>query len=330
MDISIFAPMVNERRQNNAVAAIELLEKSVEAGSIPLVRFNEAKDDLNRWVEEVIDHLLNVHRKDFTAHMMAAYEALSCNGITMIGSIRKKVAKAEVNEDIRVALYGWCDRLEPIGELVKKAKTITVKRQPKGDAEPVYQSPVATKAAIELIKTELTEKLTPLMDRWKDNHRQHLTDMANRILSGEPVPSSWFGLLTNIADVKFTRRDRQTYAAGTIVEKKLNNFVEREAQVMLNGFLSKQITKIGSIIDRKFAQGETFLSIACTAKASYVITATVSVVLSGCSFDVITDIRHNISVHGLPFLQFPSRFVNIIQGETLFAAKSEQWMNEEF
>ncbi|CUT14526.1 hypothetical protein BF49_5606 [Bradyrhizobium sp.] len=124
MNLENFARRLREHRVAQLADAVAKLESGIAAGTVKNVDFKDAKDTINRAVDEAYNHYQD-ETGDYDGRLiMGAYDVP--HGIKQAGMSR---GERETSEDRIAARRAVLTALLPLHELLQAAKQFVVKRQ---------------------------------------------------------------------------------------------------------------------------------------------------------------------------------------------------------
>ncbi|MET4240332.1 hypothetical protein [Bradyrhizobium sp. RT10b] len=121
MDFTAVKARLTERRSAMLDAAITKLESGIAAGAVRNADYNDAKDTINRAVDEAFDKY-QAETKDYSGRVMVM-------GAYNLPAAIKEAAKQEASGAAPLARRPFLEAMLPLHTLLQSAKPLVVKRQ---------------------------------------------------------------------------------------------------------------------------------------------------------------------------------------------------------
>lgn len=328
------------------LAAVERLERGLEAGAIPNPEFQDAKYILARGIEEawsnvVSDPYFHAGRyKDQPQLVQEVDWAVHPSGPHDIPPAAKRVKAALEkcpDSPALLAMKSLLDEFTPLSDMVIKLKPMIVKRKLKTDAEreaeAKYVPPMVSKGSQEKVHAALTKLTNDAHGRLVDTLIDHYESYVRAFIAksreeGEKArPGNYM--------VSRCVKDTGSYGHPNYVLEddwmdKVIAQSKKDADEFRERFVIKSLRKLTSIIDAKGNLTEV------KVVGSRIDLAGLSGILDisfddGASFRAVNSVVFSISIHGRVFARFPLTFHNVTLADgTRMPRPSEERMNTVF
>ncbi|KVV07337.1 hypothetical protein [Burkholderia ubonensis] len=338
--------------------AIDRLEKSLrhftvglEVGQIPNTHWTEAKQNINRILEDAYsEKARSIVRGQVETLPIAARELYwgSTPQLHTIGGWVKRVAKVKVDHPFVTAVREFLQEVKPLGDAAEQLKSKVVKRTPKpvDEQQQRYTPPPAStgasvkvRAALEGITQNSYEELRDsFYRRYKKYVDQYMASEGTSETPKRPYDFFFDGKTHNQEAYRITSqciepiRHRHVGPPQLLPnsDEVIREIAEREAKDIRDAFVYKNLAKLASIVDAK-------KNLSAAEVLSYGIHLTSlrgSLRLTfedGSNFDVQNSVVWSRSVHDKTFLRFPLTFHDVVMPDgTRMKQPSEEKMNTEF
>lgn len=331
-------------------AAAALIQRGVDEGEIANVSWTEAKFTINRafdraWEKHVQPLGWDVDRLSVEKELVYALSAPQCHTVE---GYRKRVATfiAKHGETtFAKAAREFLDEIAPLAAAVTSLKGKTVKRQPKGDAEPKYAPPPAaseavraiektfldlTQDAYEELRLKTEQRIIADIDRYFE--LKVVVDTQDKARNFRMTPeraqfNQLYHALASILHKVFNKaRDGLSPGSDAIIAEE----AKREADRIRNFFVYKNLSKIASIVDGK-GGFETITTASFDVSLSGLEGAFTIRFEDGAWFNFQNSVVYAVSNRGKHFVRFPLTFHDAYKADgTKIKNPSEKKMNEEF
>ncbi|MEX3555078.1 MAG: hypothetical protein VB131_00080 [Burkholderia gladioli] len=351
-----FPTLLSSLKTPRAVARLEEslrhLSVGLEVGQIPNTHWTEAKQNINRLLEDAYsEHVRSTVRGQINSLPEPVQELYwgTAPQLHTIGSWAKRMAKLKVEHPLATAIREFLQEVKPLGDAAEQLKAMVVKRTPKPveEQKPRYTPPRASMDAIAKVR-EALESITKnsyeeLRDGYLSRYKEYVeTYMKSEGCSDSPKhPYDFFvrGKERNSEAYHITSRCLETMPYGSnsgqprLVpnhEAIIGEIAERGAGEIRDTFVFKNLSKLASIVDSK----GNLSSVEVLGYSIQLTSLRGSLRLKfedGSSFDVQNSVVWSRSVKDKTFLRYPLTFHQVVMPDgTQMKQPSEEKMNTEF
>lgn len=334
---SLLAAMT-ERHLEKFNVLLPILNNALEIKEIYNVDFKEAKDLLNRAIEQAGSNLVKkeyLNKYQGVDSPEGASEAYYAQwSLHLLPSVVKKLSKFKDDEIVQKAL-ALAAELMPLSVIMKELKPYIIKgRKPNPNAKKteVYVPPPSARADIKQVSDTLIELtagireelftqsfgrielfVTDFQAKKRDNPRLTIRD----IRSPEAVM-----YIQRLLDFRTSERVPD-------YEELKNKMAQQSADDMIEGFIFKNTKKLSSIVGKKGNLKDILILQAGARNGT--IEGRLKITFDDSSeFQVDSKVVYSYSTHGTTFMRYPTTFHNIIMSDGSKLRPSEKNMNEIF
>lgn len=316
----------------------------LELGEIPNVRWNDAKQDINRALDESWRALIdaqNIWRdRDNVPEAVQELAWASNPQLHTIASWQKRMDKFTIDHPAATAIRAFLLEAKPLGEAAEKLKTFIVKRPTKAPEEqkPRYVPPRASDGAIESIRTALESITAQAYERLRSAFVESYTKELNDYLDEQRSASTPAkirdrktpSIVWSCATHEWVSGGRYEFTIRPDAAEIIIKEADRDATDIRDKFIYKNLAKLASIVDAK----QNFKSVDVISYDVNLAALRGSLRLKfedGSQFDVQNSVVWSRSIYNKPFLRFPLTFHDVKMPDgSKMKQPSEEKMNTEF
>jgi hypothetical protein len=332
-----------KRPLENFERALHQFNVGLEVGEIPNVRWNDAKQDINRALSDAFDAYVRPLTWGKLDEAPEAVQELVWEGAPQLHTMvswQKRMDNFKLEHPLATAISAFLLETKPLAEAAEKLKKAIVKRAPKplDEQKPRYSPPRASDGAIasvrsalqsitegsyQSLRTAFVNIYTKELNRYLDEQRSSTTPAKVRDRATPPIVYKCTSLHRR-ADgrYEFTELDD---SAGIIGE-----VANRDAIEIRDSFIHKNLAKLASIVDAK----QNLKSVDVISHRVDLAALRGSLRLKfedGSQFDVQNSVVWSRSINNKTFLRFPLTFHDVQLPEGIkMKQPSEEKMNTEF
>lgn len=345
---------------DNAIAAIE---NGVANGAIANPVFIDAKSILSQiietaWQKNILERFTYYGKwESLPIDLQKLNNEINGISFNTMNSIRKKIAKINgaTEHPFGKAMLDFINELEPLANMIEKAKEVIVKRKPKSEEErqiaysPPKVNTQASKRVLDILNKIAEEHYNDMIDYYKRRSYNYLEQYKKKYeeyaAKGRALTSYDF-----FRNPKFNNINMDAYQTlshlivdqprnGTMfvpvkfepnIDEIITSIATKTADDIKDAFVYKNLKKLVSILDEK-QQLETVEELNNSIDMGNLEGQLRFTFTDGSSFDVKLQAVYSYSVHGTPFVRFPLTFHNVfLPGGVKMPQPNEEKMNTIF
>jgi len=345
------------RRRRDFADALRDFTIGMEIGEIPNTRWNEAKSDLNRVLEEGYKALISEpffysrRYEDQPIEIRELHDRSTPQLHTLKGW-DKHVAKLKLEHPVATAIRDFLAEVRPLGEAAEFLKGHVKKREvkPPEEQKARFVPKHASEASIEKVREALETITTNAYTALKDGFQRRYTSMVAKYLESQQgkekqqhpyefymsrksphgVDPEAYSVVNHCVDFKeFPAKETGAFRRPD-ADKVIADMAEKNAEEIRDAFINKNLRKLASVVDGKKNLASVDVIDYTVDLASLRGTLRLSFE-DGARFRVQNEVVWSRSIHNKTFLRFPLTFHDVVfpDGKSM-KQPSEEKMNTEF